>query len=707
MPGDLIPGVLIAFAYLLVPGMGICLSSRATRSRSFVTFLAASTGIGFAAVGAISLALALVGLLRPPPLSIAWVLLSGGSWLVAMGNGSVREAARGWLDRASADPWSHAAAAATLAGFAVVRLSYPPVANMGATAMRYWADALELADAGRIPHRTLQWGELISPATSKSVLNAFNASASILLDRGPLSSMAVLLYVVAIGLAVVVIAALWELGMPRLAPVGALALLANLVTGSELTNDLTRNLAEDWGRLVAFAAVLVAILALRRPHEAEFRRRALRRESRRTVVIAGSLLGIAGGTHLVAASVGAAFVGAFAIAHMVVTRRGAATTLRRALGLGSVALIVGALALTLPPGDLGFSGAAGEPAYDALRSELGLPRSFDPTRFIVTGSGVGDDEPMGVGGVAEAFAYRLAGRNVQVVLPGEELSRWTLILPSAVGVLIVAAVVLWAPRDLRIAAATGGIVTAILFLGGVAFALRYDLFALERFGNRRLFNYALVPYVVVCLAGAEWFLRAIAARGPRAERVVPPFACVAAVAVAIALLPSATWPHEPKRASLQRQVHLLRWIGANVPCEGRILADRRTLGTFEVMSGHAAVLEGMGPHVRPAVLSRAISELIRARTVLEDPSSHLGFLRERGVAAVVTTKSFAEFAGWGRVVKRPPDRFGQVTALRAVYRNSVGIVYLVKDYRPDPTLPAIAGRPGFRCAPGSLRSFRS
>jgi hypothetical protein len=165
-------------------------------------------------------------------------------------------------------------------------------------------------------------------------------------------------------------------------------------------------------------------------------------------------------------------------------------------------------------------------------------------------------------------------------------------------------------------------------------------------------------------------------------------------------LPSAGWPKVEKLDSLREQVGLLRWIGEHVPCEGRVLADRRTLGTFQTMTGHAAVLEGMGPHIRPEVLTRAIGELLLAKDFFEDPRRGRRYLNERGVAMVVATRPFAEFAGWGRVAKLRPHPFQDIGYLRPVYVSPVGIVYLVEGSVPDPSLPAVEGRPGFRCTAG-------
>jgi hypothetical protein len=697
VPAELIPRVALTFAYLLVPGVGFCLATRVVRSGSFVTFLATSLGIGVAVVATVSFPLMLLGILTASALTVTWVVLSAGLWFIAVRNGSIRESLRNWRRTATADVWSAATAAVVIVAVAAARWTYPPIANMGATAMRYWADALEIADAGGVPIETLQWGATIRPATSKSVLNAFNAGTSFLLGGDPLPSMGILLFVVSVCLVILMIALLSELGLRRLAPIGALGLFANQVTGNELTADLTRNLAENWGRLLALTAALLAVIALRDPAE-EIREvdRGRDRAGRGALLITGWVAGISAGTHLVAASVGASFIFAYAVGRLVIRHQRVATFVRTA-GIGAVALVIGLLCLILPPGDLGFGGAAGDAGYRALREELGLPPTFDPTRFIVTGQteAPDDDQAVDLDDLADAFAYRVAGRNAQVAVPNRVLPAWALILPTVVVVLVAAAVLAWGPPDLRITVICAIVIALLLFLTGWAFALRYDLFALERFGNRRIFNYATVPYVIVFLAGVEAIVRWL--EGRRRPWMGPAVAVSLTIVVAAALVPAAGWLKADHLRNLQDQVELLRWVGTHVPCEGRVLADRRTLGTFQVMTGHAAVLEGMGPHVRPTVLARAIEELLRASAFFEDPRDHRRFLSERGVRAVIISQPFAEFAGWARIVKLKPDALRDVPFLHLAFRNRVGSVYLVDDDRSDRSLPTVRGRPGFRC----------
>src|SRR5262249_60124968 len=88
-------------------------------------------------------------------------------------------------------------------------------------------------------------------------------------------------------------------------------------------------------------------------------------------------------------------------------------------------------------------------------------------------------------------------------------------------------------------------------------------------------------------------------------------------------------------------------IEKNVPCDGRILSDRRSLATFELLTRRAGVLEGMGPYLRPSVLVSAIRQMLAARQFFENPSAGYDYLRQNGVAAVVLTNDTVPIGGKG------------------------------------------------------------
>ncbi|MGH2540795.1 MAG: hypothetical protein ACRDGK_09760, partial [Actinomycetota bacterium] len=198
MTPHLLPHLVLTFALVLIPGAGVCLLTRVARGRPFFTFLALSFGCGFAAVALVSLSLALVGMFSSAAFTLSWLAVSGAAWtqayrrrshgpiaLARAGSGldlpvdvRVESHLEGWRHHAAADPWTTVISAIVVFGIAAARWTVAPVANLAPTSLRYWADALELADAGRIPEETLQWGRLLPPTISKVSLNAFNAGAS-------------------------------------------------------------------------------------------------------------------------------------------------------------------------------------------------------------------------------------------------------------------------------------------------------------------------------------------------------------------------------------------------------------------------------------------------------------------------------------------------------------------------------------------------
>src|SRR5205807_1493131 len=116
-------------------------------------------------------------------------------------------------------------------------------------------------------------------------------------------------------------------------------------------------------------------------------------------------------------------------------------------------------------------------------------------------------------------------------------------------------------------------------------------------------------------------------------------AAVLVVGMGAWLLPnSVAWGTLPaQEARLAAFVPALDWLEANVPCGGRILADRRTLGAFETLTGRVGILEGPGPYFRISVLRVALTTILQARQFLADPLRHSDFLAANDVAAVVIT----------------------------------------------------------------------
>jgi hypothetical protein len=341
--------------------------------------------------------------------------------------------------------------------------------------------------------------------------------------------------------------------------------------------------------------------------------------------------------------------------------------------------------LVAASGELGFQGMAGDHQYHEIaRQRTG---GVDPVLYLVT-DGHPERYPVfdhGPGGVFTSLAAQLLNRGPARAAHAPLVS---LVFP---GIVVATAVILCmrrVDRDRRaVAIGLAGFLGSILVIA-IAFAARYDTFALANFGSRRLFTYLVSGGLMLAAAGLETLLDAMQ---PKAATTV---ATVATVVVAALLMPFAG-AKSPK--GVRDDLTALRWVETHVPCEGRVLADRRTLAAFEAITGHAGVLEGMGPHVRPALLDIAVGEMVDARAFFEDPTAGATYLRDHGVAAIVTTGPgrTPRLGGWLPLVEAPA--VGEAPGVTAAFHVGDVTVYTVAGWSPNPSLPTIAGRPGFGC----------
>jgi hypothetical protein len=170
---------------------------------------------------------------------------------------------------------------------------------------------------------------------------------------------------------------------------------------------------------------------------------------------------------------------------------------------------------------------------------------------------------------------------------------------------------------------------------------------------------------------------------------------VPATAAVVLFVAAAAWlvPNSVRWGSLAGQerrlasmLPALDWIEHNVPCTGRVLADRRTLGAFEAATARVGVLEGAGPYFRIDVLRVALTTILEARRFLGDPDRYRDFLARNHVAAVVLTRS-----GGGPLGPRPIRpvawaRFARAPFLERVVQTPAATVYRVTTFTggPDP-----------------------
>ncbi|MBI3647729.1 MAG: hypothetical protein HY240_03085 [Actinobacteria bacterium] len=722
-------GFALVALILAVPGFGVTLAVAGPGDLPLEARLAVSIPAGFALLGALMFSLVIAHRLVAPWAVAFAVVGTVAVWLVGWRRHRFRDHLAAWRSELREDGWTFAVFGVLLLAFVAVRLTYGPIGMLAPTSLRYWADGVEISDTHGLPARSLQWDTLIPPTVSKIVLNSVNASARLLFGREPTHALSILLAVNAVGLFLAGFGLARAIGLRRTAPLVPLALFLNVTSAATgLAHDLSHYLAEDWGRLLILGALVLAIRAIRgaasggstsaSPSDA--------RACLPIVLASAAMMGIGAGTHLIPLAVGGLFLvcyGLGALAAFPSPRGWVRLAVPGVLTFGVIAAIV----LLTPGGDLGFQGAAGSDAYLKIRQDLGLPANFDPTLFLVKGTG----QPPPQGGTFyyspgqeyQWFASDMVGGSATHQVHG---------VASLAGpaLLVVALLVgLFGGRPLR-AVAIACVLFAIGLLGtGLAFLARYDLFALADFGRRRLFDYSAIPVVLLLASLIETGVdRAVAwtSARPRLPRALAASVGAVALALGAVAMPAAVAPSTTDRSL----VDLASWIHENVPCEGRILADRRTLATFQTLADRAGVLEGMGPHVRPDVLELALRQLFEARAFFTNPLEHQSYLADHGVAVVVVSSASNDLAGWMKVDPqirfRAPSaiaadehaygypetgspslpswqassalrRLAEDPALKLVYVSSGAMAFEVIGFQPTPGLPSVASQPGFGC----------
>ncbi|CAN5172515.1 hypothetical protein BH20ACT24_BH20ACT24_01740 [soil metagenome] len=689
--------ILGATAILVAPGALLSILLWPAGAISLPGRVALVVPLGFAAVALVSFGLALLGLLSLTALVLTHVAGTAALAALVVARGRFGEHRRAWRVEIATDRWALGLGLAVVLAFAMVRLSYSPALNLAdQTPLRYWADGLEVADSGRIPAESLQWGRLVPSAQSKVLLNAFDGSASLVLGRGPLGPLGALLFVMSAGLLLAGFGLAWELGLRLTAPLATLLLFGNdLIGPRDLTTDLLNFKAENWGRVVMLASVLLFVRAVRAEGA---------RVGRTGAVTAGVLLGVCAGTHLVAAAMGVAFILAYVAAWALLRSPGGVALSSGAMTLAP-ALIVGGLVLALPPGEVGFEGAGDRRAYEGVVDRLGLPEGFDLTRYLALGQ---LDQPPRGGAFYDPPSHTYHEYVRRAV--GQPLLRRPMVWAFPVALLLAMGVVLaLGHAPLRVLAVTSVLTAAAILAIGLAFNARYDVYVLAEFGPRRLFDYTGLFVVLIGASLGEVALARLSSRtgSPRwgsLRLATPVVAAVLTVGIGIAAVPRVLQMGE-RAPFFATALGPLEWIEQNAPCDGRILADRRTLATFQTLTRRAGVLEGMGPYLRPELLGAAVQAMLDARRFFAAPLDGERYLREQAVAAVAVTSYDQTLGGVGGPLRVGPvarAALERADFLRPVARSSTVTVYEVMGFVPPPgAFPDVTGRAGYRCPAGS------
>jgi hypothetical protein len=608
--------IFVAFALLLVPGVGAALAVAGPGAIAVESRLALAFGLGYALVAGVATALALAHVLSRPAFIAGFALVTVGVWTLAFLRASPRAHAAALRDQAREAPFTLAAGLALLVAVAATRPFFPVELNLSLAApWRYWADGLEVAAAGHVPAESSQWGTEIPTTVSKVVFNAFEGGVSLLLGSDPFEPMQGILAVTAVGLTAALLAVGRELGLRLLAPlVPAIALFlpAWLPFSRAFAVDLSAYKAENLGRMVAFCALVAGVAYVRG------------RCGPGLAAVAGALLAAAGLTHLVPALIAGLMLVLYAMAAIVVRR----DVLRRVLvGAGATAVVflvayVGVLGLA--GGDLGFQRATSGAGFTGLPPTVDPTSSFGRQRLVESAPKARFYIP------PRELAERIVTQSVPTV---GSTTRAALVLAALV--LATIGMVLLERAFFPLAFVAWGVAATLLAVG-LLFSYRYTTLIPANFGPRRLFGYmTLLPALVV-----PGFLEAAA--GPLTRRSRLALAALPLVAAALAIVAATARIPERSLPAAEAGMAVFDRVSSVVPCEVRILPNARTAGSWEAVTGRQSIIEGMAPYLRPEVMAQVLPRLLAAREFFRDPRANRDFLEREGVGYVV----FVEPGPW-------------------------------------------------------------
>ncbi|MGH2750641.1 MAG: hypothetical protein ACRDK3_07185 [Actinomycetota bacterium] len=678
------PIPLLITLLVVVPGLGATLAVFKAGQARLPTQIACVFGLGLGTVAGWGFVLVLLRSFNPVTCFGGVALLTLVFFYSGYRRSGLRERATALREEIRTDGWLTGIGfiAAVVIAFATLQ-GQSSLLNLGrANPLRYWADGLEIADAGQVPDATLQWGQLFAPTVSKLSFNAFNAAFSFLTDD-PLELLAPLLSLALIGSIIAGWALGRELGLRYSAPL--MAILAGASSGvfrASLTISPQRWYgAETFARLALVTGLILAI-------------NALRNQGRPLVaVVAGIAFGIAGTIHLVPTSVGIGFLCAYALWFLLVER-----SFRHVLKVG---LVAGGIFSAFVLAGLALSG--GDAAFNAVDQNQGIDTrggTFDPTRYLAGGR-VNQPPYLQPGSRIEMNDgwYELPGTIFEEYVAksttsGLSRSGYTAIF---LGVGVVALLLLFlAPKPLRPLAAAGFVTWAGLLMITITMSSTYDTYVPASFAQRRLWSYDAFMLLLVGLGVVEVALYYLA----RVRVWIPILAIAIGVCVAVAL----NAPQEIGRYKRKQGADTLRamnWISENLPCDARILVNQRTGGTFQVFTGRVAITEGMAPYLRPDMLTQVIDILLDTRSFFEAPSDNYEVLERYGIDHVVVAKRPYLFHEKPLLGQSPPELLAEAEELEQIHESRLIDVYRVPDAQT-------AGRPqaeehaGYRCRTEAL-----
>jgi hypothetical protein len=508
--------------------------------------------------------------------------------------------------------------------FATVAALYVSTAFSGPPARTagwgYAADVDAILSHGGIPERSVQYGEEVSFAVTKTAGFAWLASLRVLGGMDYLTSLRFLPLVI-LFTAMVAIWAIFRLFSGRLASALAIYLFFfPMPFGSVLAYKFSALTMESAGIALGFLAIW-SMLASDRGGQ------------RRLYGLTAVLLILTGLTHGIAALVTFLFIAAYQLAKLVAhgvnwreVVRGV-TLLAVVPGLGILAALrlwSRASGFALSGGDFEFVAGGGDPT-SALR-RLMSGGSIDSVRAPVTGLDPGPGEQLDL-------LFR------SVIGESSPLRSISQSMPMLILLLVLVLVVLAWFRGPRLMAASVGLFLIGLYASGLAFAARYDLHVYVTNPRRRQFPYAGLAVAALVVFAATWWLRHVefgrlgVSAGTAALVVVLGWSVVYGV------------PRWTAPAMANGDIAALEWLRDNAPEDAIVLTNVRSTGSFGLFARHRSLTEGDAPYTFPNRLKAAISVLDSSQEWFADPE--IEYLTENDISYVVVSRRPSQAMGGG------------------------------------------------------------
>jgi hypothetical protein len=664
----------IVACLLAIPGIGASLAAFPPGEISIVTRSAAAFGFGFAVAGGDAFILASAHAFRLSFYIPIWLVITAAVWVLALRRASIRDHAHALLVDIRDQRFPLLLGGLVVLAILIIHIGF--LHYVGGPHYVYYLNGVEIANSHGTPAETLEYGQAWPPATDKIYLDAFTG-VLVLFNHNPLIGPGVMLWVSVLGCALGLWASAWELGLRRMGSLLPLLLLGNeVIFNTKFSQAFTEYRAEDFGKAIAFCALAVGIFAIHKKKWVY-------------TIIAGVVLAVASGAHLVPTVVVVLALCLVGVAQMIRddTMSARLATLRQELILGGTAGVIGLIIRLLAEGSFGLGGASNQATYDAIHTK------FDPTAYLFNGTfptRKWSPPYLSARQVIDSFVTSGLGIHLNVVAA---------LLLFLVAVVAMVLLFLFARTELRTIGVVGLGVFAGLVVVSLAFDYHYYVYIEATFGVRRLGAYASVGLILVALGVLEGLLLLLETLLPLSERVKPQVliasAAIPVIVLTAWLLPSSGLSSHLQKVSQDRVV-ITDWIRTHTPCGARFLVNQRSEGTLTSLAGREALTEGMGPFLRTSVLPYVISLMLNTRHFYLHPQSDEAFLREHDITYVMVAR-VGQLIGYpGPEGKADLQAVNAASFLRPVLvKPYVRIYQVVGAHAPKPS-PLLQG-PDLHC----------